>query len=777
MLKYLRLPPDYAQVLRELPDTAENPFYWRERRRGARHGEPYRSLVNTTFLLATVFGAAWGGLWLLLTIGTFPDNHIPAWLGGQDGGRAIFAVVAAVHGLIIYFTSRNVVNRVIAGEASQGTLFQLLMTRVPAFEMLAHTALYPFQLAAVSALAGLPFYVFLMSLNSVGIQEVFVLYLLLDLLAIAVPNWRTPAFGEQSPEQVGQMLRDQGRSAGCLATLMVFVGLPGSMMAGGILAATHYGSPQYLSRIPADVWPALVAFPVTGMWVIVRVLTAPYTWFGLPLPPWTWILPILFLYRISAIWMSSFYLRVAYPAQIARLPDARSELAFRRLLRRAALIGFTGAAWQPIIETFLPARLLRFGLLLPWAAALLLFALWKTGLLRRSGPKAQAISLQRRSQAAESLSGPPPSVQVASVPPIIAPPPIPPPYSYTPPYNSAVPAHSELLEFEIDGVSLGPPPIMQPRVITRGGHRPGASPAPPPHASIPPPMRDWRHRSMSPVAAAVFRWLARNTDNPVALYSTRRVLPGTLNSDQLAVATACGLLGLLTAYGAPVVFLAFILPWIFNPMLFQSLPLLEDGGAVGFAYLITSLVLVTAFSPMAACANVTKAFRLERDRSTLGFVLMTPLSSLNLAAGHMIGAAIPALVIWAGAATMGIVSAGILASKGYAGAGFWGWGLGFGTSLLFLALSVVTGAWIGITEQKTHDMTIGVYMLPLSMCGVAMAAAFFFRLNRGWSYGACAAVFLALVAAQLLFLWRNTLTELHKLRHGDVPFEGRIAAG
>ena len=129
MLKYLRLPEQYTQVLRELPDTTENPYYWRERRRNARRGEPYRGLLNATIMLAIIFGATWGGLWLFLTLGAFHDDRIPAWLGGQDGGRTILGVVAAVHASIVFFTARNPAGRVLAGEARSSTSNELTLMR------------------------------------------------------------------------------------------------------------------------------------------------------------------------------------------------------------------------------------------------------------------------------------------------------------------------------------------------------------------------------------------------------------------------------------------------------------------------------------------------------------------------------------------------------------------------------------------------------------------------------------------------------------------------
>jgi hypothetical protein len=304
----------------------------------------------------------------------------------------------------------------------------------------------------------------------------------------------------------------------------------------------------------------------------------------------------------------------------------------------------------------------------------------------------------------------------------------------------------------------------------------GAPPSPP--APFPlPPARDWRSIPLSPAGRAVLRRLAARTDNPVALYGARRALPGALSSDHLAAGLACGLLGMLVAYGAPFVLLAFVLPWIFFPLLFHDPALGYNHPAFGFALLIAALAASTLFSPMLACANVTKSFRMERDRSTLGFLLMTPLSSRSIALGHMTGPAIPAFAYWAASAALGLAAALAVGAAGRPLAGIGAWALGFGSTLLYLALALVTGAWIGISEQKAHDMTIGIYLLPLSMCGLGLAAAFYFWLNHRWSYPACVAVFLAIVVLLFAYMWRSTVGELQKLRHGDVPFEGRIAAG
>lgn len=987
----LRLPQEVAQLLRELPDTTENAFYWREYRRGIRRGEPWRGFWNAIILLGAVFCACFFGFWGMLYLGIWPfDNgHVPATLGGQDGGRAVFALLSAAHALVVYYTAKSMANGVLSGEGQRGTLFQLMMTRIPALEMLLHMAVYPFRQAMLIAMVGLPFYCLLISFGSIGYQEVFVLYLLFLWLSIAVPNWRSPAFSEQSPEEVGQILRDQGRSSGCATFIITFLMIPGSIFIGSILYAMHYASAiqgagvgAFATRVPEDVWPALPALPITFMWVTVRLLTAPYTWFGLPLPPWVWVMPLLFLQRLSALWYVSFYLRVAHPAQIVSLPDIKPLSQWRAGIRSLWVVALLGYLWQPTLETGAPGRFLwstltptgsqnlagalyllgvvgffvamararkyalrprdRKGnlklslrwmtsplspfalgmlvgligsysdffspavglillILLPAVAAGLFFAmsmgpgsgtywqavfilpvlfcfipwkavsafgalspivamasliprlpadfargaaivhlppawagiviplmagaichlLWKAGLAGRAEPTAQLVS----------RTAAPPPIQAGHDPqyPMLPPPGYrgaPPAIAYPLPVVSAhtaqppamPPGAPPALDFVLDGatetasseqkppVIAAPPVIALPQTIPPqpamspgggvgtisearpypqadpqyyppGNHPPANYPAGPPVYNTPRPTgSDWRWRPLSPIAAGVLRWLVRRTDNPVALYSARRVLPGTLDSGQIAVGIAALLLGMLVACVLPQLLLVFVLPYYLTPVLFPQYALREISMMEpqdGLVMLVTGMVFITMLSPLRVCANVTNAVRLERERSTMGFLLATPLSSLGVAVGHCVGSVVPALTIWLGTALLALIPTTIVAVLGYPLQAFWGWGFGFFMSLMYLAIAAVTGAWIGITEQKARDMTIGVFLLPISIFLIGAAVAIYMMANHRWGYFAGVSLFLGIDLAFLFYLWQNTLIELHKMRHGDVPFEGR----
>lgn len=1008
----LRLPQVYSRVLRDLRDTSDNPFYWMERRRENRSGEPWKGVWNALFLLAIVFSATLGGIWLVLRNDVAPDlfsnGRIPGWLGGGDGGRAAFALVAATHSLLVYYCARNLANRVLTTEARRGSLFQLLLSRLPAFEMVLEMTIYPFQQAMLIALCGLPLYVLLISFGSVGYQEVVVLYLLFTIMAIAVPNWRTPAFAEQSPEEVGQLLRDQERAAGCAATAVAFALLPGTVGIGFVLFGVHWAYPTAFARLPSDIWPALPAFPITFVWVTVRALTAPYTWFGLPLPPWVLVVPVFLLYRLTALWQVSLYLRVAHTMQIYGLPDLSALAKFRAGIRQIIMIGIVGYIWQPLLETgftgalvwpnalntdsenlsafyylvaisafffamdrarklgstspqawkaagksiwwvltpFVPlAVALLFGAIgmpsafftdktgaillwlipsmmtmlffsvslgqgnsgewtaihllppfvafIPVAAVTVLAGLsplmvpivanpalgnwliqqqahyimppwWSTlvmplaggfvcqwlvargFLVRRAADDSRpAMRVKIGARTGPSTMIPPPVAPPvqnlpAQPPPTMvrpaanlefdlsapaqpATPPIQPVYARTtdmPPTTPSYPGPAPAMP----QAAYGPPVIAAPQ--PGYGHAPAygtpAWVAPPPQAfpqyppqhqqqmpgaPMPRPMvagpvphsaamrrtgTEWRWRPLSPLAAAVLRWLTRRTDNPVALYSARRVLPGTLNTDQITVALlALGLI-LLVAYMVPQALYILVIPGpvfsVIFPPLHPGMPIQspsafstpfqrpEEQIALGMALVISFLVGVTLLSPWSVCKTVADGFRMERERSTLGFLLMTPLSSRGVAVGHCIGALLPSLALWFGCALCALVPTALLAGLFDPFIALWAWAYGFFLSLVYLMMCMVVGMWIGITEVKARDMTIGVYLLPFSFCVIAAGCAFYTWRYWQWNYFQYNALFVSICLVLVFWLWSNAMKELHRMRRGDVPFEGRTVS-
>jgi hypothetical protein len=293
-----------------------------------------------------------------------------------------------------------------------------------------------------------------------------------------------------------------------------------------------------------------------------------------------------------------------------------------------------------------------------------------------------------------------------------------------------------------------------------------------------PPGSEWRWRPLSPLAASVLRWLTRHTDNPVALYSARRALPGTLNSDQIALALLALGLVMLVAYTLPQALYALIIPgpvalFIFPDFDSIRLQSSRDPFTLGMVLIIALLVGITLLSPWSVTRTVANGFRMERERSTLGFLLMTPLSSRGVAIGHCIGALLPAIALWIGGALTALVPATLLARMHGLFPAFWGWGYGFFLSLMYLAMCTVVGMWIGVTEIKARDMTIGVYLLPMSFCVVAAGCSYYAYRYWQWSYFRYNALFVSICLGLVAWLWQNAMKELHRMRRGDVPFEGR----
>jgi hypothetical protein len=942
----LSLPPPYAQALRDLPDTSDNPFYWRERRRDERRKDPWKTLLQSTLVLGIVFMLALAGQWTLLVFSAqFPDwlerGRIPVWLGGPDGGRVTFALLAAFHALQIGYAARGQINGILEQEARGGTLYQVLMTRIPAFQILLQMTVYPFQRAMLVALAGLPFYSLLISYGSVTPYEVFVLYVIFSVLSIPAPGWRTPAFQEATPEEIGQTLTRQSQNAGCLNLVLSTLFIPAGIILGSILYGLHTAAPDYFSRIPPEVFPALVAFPLTFAWVIVKVLTAPYTWFGLPLPLWVWLAPALVLGKIGALWTSSQYLRIAEYYQIAMLPDQPARIRWRNDVSKVVALSFLGYLWQPLLETNLFGRLfaaaspitlthnltgalfligggclfaslfrarryalmptadrppfrtairtiLRPFLLLQLALVVSLLGMWRetlsltmgamllklaavsagTLLLALSlGPGSQWVwwltailaplagflpqgqgaeaaalnpltALLTVSSALERASAAPDPVyhlplwwsaaliqagsagvftllwrlpwlkrldrprerqpislkpRAKAVPPVYpvfygvpspGSPTAPQPQTAAPlrsdtpaealpnttgtPESPAVSAESLRIDPSVPLAPAGavPPVVYQPYPpYPPQGSCGYAAPHP-----IWKPLSEalaWRWRPLSPLAAFLLRWLVRRTDNPVALYSARRVLPGSLNSDMLFLSVLALVVGFFACLYPPLFYTTVFAPFLAD--LLYNHRIADD--ALGPAYLVAGMVGYSFLTSLRACGLAANSFRKERQLQTLGFLLTTPLSSRSVAYGQCVGAFLPAFALWLLTALCALIPTSILAYLDRPGIAFWGWALGFSMSLLYLLMGIACGAWIGLTEEKVRDVTFGLSLMPAAfyLCGVG-AAYLFYQYVRS-SYPLAILIGFAVNYGLLVFLWQSVLRALQRMRRGDIPFE------
>ncbi|MEP6755131.1 MAG: hypothetical protein ABJA67_06505 [Chthonomonadales bacterium] len=278
------------------------------------------------------------------------------------------------------------------------------------------------------------------------------------------------------------------------------------------------------------------------------------------------------------------------------------------------------------------------------------------------------------------------------------------------------------------------------------------------------------------------RKLFTMTDNPVALYSARKTLPGSLQTDQIVFALVSLSVAMIVVNYLPQALSLLIYPFPLASAIFPPKDITDtifDGSReviTGLSMLTAALVGIPIIGSWTICRTVTESFRLEREKSTLGFVLLTPLSSRGLGLGHCIGALLPSLAIWAGASIGGLAPVIWLWSLVGAKFALTGYFYGFFLSLLYILLCVVTGLWIGITEGRTRDVTIGVYLLPLSFCVIGAGSAFYTWRYWNWGFYAYNSLFVAITVGITIFMWRNSIKELNSMRVGDVPFEGRVVS-
>ncbi len=866
------LPAEYRQALRDLTDTSDNPFFWRELRRDLRRAEPYRTLLRAVlWLSSTLLLVGWAVWAILVAIGG--TVHAPI---GSVGARIAFSVTATVHALLVSHAARNRINGLLAREAAGATLHQLLLTLIGPFELLGYLSVYPFAFGLAVAAAGLPLYIVMVRIGLLTWHELLALYLILAWLAAAAPSWRTPAFQEASPEELSAAVQSQMRTDGVTSVVLPIMGITAACIVGSSALGIHAFNPHWLDSVPPDVWTSLPVLPFTFMWMAVRFLTTPFTWFGVPLPPWIWLIPLLLLGRVSSLWLSSAYLRVAHWTHVPYLPDAVALNQWIGWVGRLRWIAALGYLWQPLLASDLPGGLLRsrtpltpadnlaglvylvggiclltavqrlrarlnprlpqapapptFRQMVLWffpaAVVLLVGAITSpracfSGQVARTtallgGASATALALawslgsgSRRTWASifalslflplvpfapvDWLGAANPMVGLLSLSPqlVASQQVLGIPY-HIPPWQAAL-----LIPLAFAGTAriawrrqILPEKVRPPRERRAGAWAPPGAPtaptqgSPPPQSTAPgwvppqpqtaeawtpsPPDLAWRTRRLSVAAAAALRGVYRHTDNPVALLSARRHLPGTMGIDWAILGTGAYLCSFMVAIVVPEMFLVgLVFPVVADLLYPEQLPRF----AWGMSMFVAVLVLLTLARSTFVCGAVAKSYRKERERATLGFVLATPLPSRWIAVGHLTGPALPAVVLW-GLCGAGAALPTLLLAIYHPVAAVWGWALGFGSALLYLGLSAASGAWFGVTLERARDLSLAGLVPPLWLMALA-ALGGFLTLRLGVPYLVSAVLFVVLLAASGTAAWALAVNKLERQRRGDLPFEGR----
>jgi ABC-type transport system involved in multi-copper enzyme maturation permease subunit len=145
--------------------------------------------------------------------------------------------------------------------------------------------------------------------------------------------------------------------------------------------------------------------------------------------------------------------------------------------------------------------------------------------------------------------------------------------------------------------------------------------------------KPFREKKEQPVAQALLLWIQKRYDNAVAIKELRVQLRGRLGNVELAIYA--------TLFAVPLI-TVFARPDIATMILGPPSQLFYGEGLSPLAALLAEVstllcFLVSAIFPMMMAYNAGTAFGKERDRSTLGFVLITPMHTGSILWGKLFG--------------------------------------------------------------------------------------------------------------------------------------------
>ncbi len=275
-----------------------------------------------------------------------------------------------------------------------------------------------------------------------------------------------------------------------------------------------------------------------------------------------------------------------------------------------------------------------------------------------------------------------------------------------------------------------------------------------------------------PAALRLIAWIQDRTDNPILIKEARVLFRGRLTPvDMALIGMLLTLLPLAAFYYADAS--RFFLEGMAKQFFGDSV---AGYGTICGGLIAAAMLLMAAVCPFVGASVCGGAFGKERDKSTLGFVLVTPLTSQEILIGKLLGTLTPSLltfvilVVWSLPLLPGVFLWGgspIRVITGY---------------LLLLTLPVIlllTCGLIGLTcatlLRKEAD---GVGLAVLVSTGY-VAAIFITFLNltvpeslsilsgpAGWVLWESLYALLLLPICLLVMQWR-----MQRARRGDVAFE------
>lgn len=357
------LSAEHVDALSDPQTWTDNPFAARDSRRDRARFQLTRTLAWMALVMVLVGGsAAWGLSALERKIGSVP------WYLGGDKFTSLMIVVSGIHVWFVASTAQRGTLLMFSQEASRNTLMHLLMLPVSRFQIVLETAIYPWFAAMRVALALLPFYVFIASIDRISWADLLLLYLVFAISAVSFPMLRRPVLGDtaltslQLPNKqqsgstatafTGPSNRQQqsgGNPTGAwitLAFLLPMLSILCAFASGrgvtGMYGILHPYLPDSLIELmPSSMlsWPLLMA----------RTLVTPLDWFGYSVAPAVFALPLMVAYRYFQVVRTAEYLEVGTYRDLALVPTYLLRRRFESAVRFVQLISVTGYLWKWLV--------------------------------------------------------------------------------------------------------------------------------------------------------------------------------------------------------------------------------------------------------------------------------------------------------------------------------------------------------------------------------------------------------------------------------------------
>lgn len=314
----LFLSPDHLSVLTDKNTWLDNPFVPKERRRDTKRFFPLITFCWMCGILLLVGGL----LYAIIVFAKLQLHRIPRAMGG-DFGTALCIIVSGIQIHFISGASRKHTYMAWVSEIAQDTLSSLLMLPCSAFKIVVQMMQYPWLVAMRLPIAMLPVYVLCVALEGITWVELFSLYLVFALIALSTPILLTPILNESAaialmPIAKQSLFANRGasivqpgvaqaqnikRSRSAMSVLSIYFSLIPFALA--FSAFRRGGSSNLMisvnQYIPPHITDLLFSVIISWPLMLARLFITPLDWYGTPVIPILFILPLYLLNRYGLI--------------------------------------------------------------------------------------------------------------------------------------------------------------------------------------------------------------------------------------------------------------------------------------------------------------------------------------------------------------------------------------------------------------------------------------------------------------------------------------------